>query len=73
MAAPEKAILDLIYLTPNGDDKMYIRELRLQNLDLLNLATLYQFVKKADSRKLERALPHLVAVAEGEAASYQLL
>ena len=31
VASPEKALLDLIHLTPGGDSEDYIRELRLQN------------------------------------------
>ncbi|MCK4543571.1 MAG: hypothetical protein KAU17_15175 [Spirochaetales bacterium] len=36
VARPEKALLDLIYLTPGGVNKSYIAELRLQNLEELN-------------------------------------
>jgi predicted transcriptional regulator of viral defense system len=32
VATPEKALLDLIYLQPDGDTIEYLRELRLQNL-----------------------------------------
>lgn len=36
MATPEKALLDLIYLTPDADGDGYLRALRLQNLDQLD-------------------------------------
>ena len=40
IATPEKAILDLINLQPGGDDPTFISELRLQNLDKLNIEEL---------------------------------
>ena len=36
MASAEKALLDLIYLTPGGADRNYIDGLRLQNMQDLN-------------------------------------
>ena len=33
IATPEKALLDLVYLHPGGDNPAYLRELRLQNLE----------------------------------------
>jgi predicted transcriptional regulator of viral defense system len=37
VATPEKALLDLVYLQPRGDAPEYLRELRLQNLERLDL------------------------------------
>ena len=36
VATPEKALLDLVYLEPEGDTPAYLRELRLQNLERLD-------------------------------------
>jgi predicted transcriptional regulator of viral defense system len=36
VAEPEKALLDLIYLAPGGDSEVYLRSLRLQNLQQLD-------------------------------------
>lgn len=70
VATPEKALLDLIYLTPNGDDEIYISELRLQNLDGLNGDRLRQLVEEAELPKLSRALPHLLNTIQEEAEAY---
>ncbi|MEZ4555098.1 MAG: hypothetical protein R2854_01355 [Caldilineaceae bacterium] len=43
VALPEKALLDLIHLQPQGDNPDYLDELRLQNLDQLDLNLLGQF------------------------------
>lgn len=70
IATPEKAILDLIYLTPNGDDEAYIRSLRLQNLDTVDTSQLRQLIARSHRPKLERALPHLLAVIREETEGY---
>ncbi len=69
----EKALLDLIYLTPNGDDKAYIQELRLQNLEVIDIDRLRQFVKRAKKPKLERALPTLLTAIQEEADTFEML
>ncbi len=73
LATPEKALLDLIYLTPNGDDEAYLRSLRLQNLDTLNTERLRQLVEDAKMPKLARALKHLLMLVEEETSSYTVL
>jgi predicted transcriptional regulator of viral defense system len=70
LGTPEKALLDLLYLTPGGDDEAYIRELRLQNLDTVDTGRLRQLVAQADQPKLNRALPHLLAVVREEVEEY---
>jgi predicted transcriptional regulator of viral defense system len=55
LASPEKALLDLIYLTSGSDNPSYLRELRLQNLDRLNMEQLKTTVGHIGSRKLIRA------------------
>jgi predicted transcriptional regulator of viral defense system len=59
VARPEKALLDLIYLTPHGDDEAWLRQLRLQNLNLLDKAELERMARASGSVKLERALHDL--------------
>ncbi|MFO7891745.1 MAG: hypothetical protein R6V04_15560 [bacterium] len=56
IAYPEKALLDLIYLTPGGDDAAYIEELRLQNFEQINRMKLKRFTAKFKSPKMKRAL-----------------
>jgi predicted transcriptional regulator of viral defense system len=60
IATPEKALLDLIYLTPHGDKQGYIEELRLQNLDTLSEEALKKEGEKFMSKKIERALHILI-------------
>jgi len=73
MATPEKALLDLIYLTPDADDEGYLRALRLQNLDQLDLERLIVYVERADRPKFRRALPHILQMVEEELTEYELL
>ncbi|MEZ4861803.1 MAG: hypothetical protein R3C14_10860 [Caldilineaceae bacterium] len=73
MATPEKALLDLIYLTPNAESAGYIGALRLQNLDQLNLARLAAYVDRANKPKLKRALPHILHAVEEELTEYEPL
>ncbi|MCE7990134.1 MAG: hypothetical protein DYG89_54010 [Caldilinea sp. CFX5] len=73
LATPEKALLDLIYLTPDADDPAYIEALRLQNLDQLDLARLTAYVEQADKPKLKRALCHILQVVKAELTEYVAL
>lgn len=72
IAAPEKALLDLIYLTPWGDSEEYIESLRLQNLNQLNRAQLERYAEDYGKPKLQRAVKVIVrliglSAAEGGA------
>jgi predicted transcriptional regulator of viral defense system len=60
VAIPEKALLDLVYLTPQGDRPQYLDELRLQNPDALDLRTLTAMAEKTGSPKLRRAADRIV-------------
>jgi len=62
VASPAKALLDLVYLTPGGDDPVYLDELRLQGLDRLDLAALRALA--AGSPKLVRASERIAAMAQ---------
>ena len=69
IASPEKALLDLIYLDAGADSIDYLRELRLQNLDQLDLTALSQYTDRADSPKLKRAvsiISNLVGIEDDE-------
>ena len=70
MATPEKALLDLIYLTSGADSEGYIRALRLQNLDQFDTERLTAYVERIKKPKLERALPHIVQIIEEELTEY---
>ena len=73
VAAPEKALLDLIYLQPGGDDPAYLRGLRLQNLDRLDLAELQRVAGASSSAKLARAVATIEYLAAEEAEDYEAL
>ena len=70
IATPEKALLDLIYLTSGAEREEYIRALRLQNLDQIDSERLIGFVERANKPKLRRALPHILQVIEEELTEY---
>jgi predicted transcriptional regulator of viral defense system len=73
VATPEKALLDLIYLQPRGDDPSYLQELRLQNLDTLDLDGLRRQAERAGSAKLKRAAALVADMARAEAEEYHEL
>lgn len=64
VALPEKALLDLVYLTPGSSDRAYLRELRLQNLEKLDLERLSGFAARTGSRKLIQASKIIASLAE---------
>ena len=73
IAAPEKAFLDLAHLTPNADSPEYLRELRLQNLEQLNLDRLNEFAQRAGKPKWKRVAAQITSLALQEAADYEEL
>ena len=70
VATPEKALLDLIYLQPGGDSPDYLNELRLQNLDRLDLNDLARQAARVERPKLERAATYVAELARAEAEEY---
>ena len=72
VAAPEKALLDLIYLQPNGDTPAYINELRL-DWGSLDLAELDRLVAIAARPKLLRAVRCIRALAQDAVLGYEPL
>jgi len=73
VASPEKALLDLIYLQPGGDSSHYLRELRLQNLDRLDLDELQRQADLAHSPKLRRAAAFVASLVRSEPLEYETL
>jgi len=55
VASPEKALLDLVHLTPGADSPDYLRELRLQNADAMNTQALHGLAERSGKLKLVRA------------------
>ena len=73
VATPEKALLDLIYLQPGGDSPAYLTELRLQNLERLDLPELSRLADRAGIPKLKRAAHFVMELAQAEAQGYETL
>ncbi len=73
VAAPEKALLDLVYLQAGGDSPDYLRELRLQNLGRLDLDELERRADLANSPKLRRTAAFVTDLARSEPLEYEAL
>jgi predicted transcriptional regulator of viral defense system len=72
IATPEKALLDLIYLTPGGETREYLEELRLQSLDQLSLDKLSQLAQALGGPKLKQAVKIVAELIETEKEYQQL-
>jgi predicted transcriptional regulator of viral defense system len=66
VASPEKALLDLIYLTPGADTADYLSSLRIQHPERLDRERLRQLASSSGSAKLIRAASRLDVVLSGE-------
>jgi predicted transcriptional regulator of viral defense system len=62
VATPEKALLDLVYLTPGGDETAFLESLRLQNRERLDVSRLARLAESPGSPKLARAVRRLAAL-----------
>ena len=71
IATPEKAILDLAHLTPDADSLEYLRQLRLQNLEQLNLDRLNEFAQRAAKPKWQRVAAQITSLARQEVTDYE--
>jgi predicted transcriptional regulator of viral defense system len=70
VASPEKALLDLVHLQPRGDARAFLQELRLQNLEQLNLTELERMASRP---KLRRAAAQLADLAAQERDAFETL
>lgn len=70
VASPEKALLDLAYLQPASDSREYLKELRLENLERLDLDELSRLAQGSGSPKLCRAAGLVNRMARDEAEEY---
>jgi predicted transcriptional regulator of viral defense system len=73
VATPEKALLDLAYLHPGADSPGYLRELRLQNTERLDLNEMQRLAQLFGSGKLRRVARLVVELARTEAEEYHIL
>lgn len=73
VALPEKALLDLIYLRSGADSPDFLRALRLQNVDLLDVTRLTRLGNRMNKPKLQRAVRQLTALLASEQEAYEPL
>jgi hypothetical protein len=73
IASAEKALLDLVYLQPEGDSADYLRSLRLQNLGRLDVVLLKRLAASAHRPKMKRAADILARLVEEEKSGYEIL
>lgn len=69
VASPEKALLDLVHLTPGADCADYLRELRLQNPAAIKVSALDELARRSGKPKLVRTarlLGPLLSAEEGD-------
>jgi predicted transcriptional regulator of viral defense system len=59
VALPEKALIDLLYLTPGSDTREYLEELRLEWDAGFNVQTFMDLAARSGSRKVQRAAERL--------------
>jgi hypothetical protein len=64
IARPEKAMLDLVYLTPGGDKEDFIKELRIQDVEQIDKAILREFSERSQSPKLKRAFQNIARIID---------
>lgn len=69
VAEPEKALLDLVYLTSGGDSPDYLHALRLQQVDAIHPATLLAFAEASRTPRLIRAAHHVLQMVADETGS----
>ena len=66
LASSEKALLDLVYLTPGADRREYLAELRLGNFSALDMQALREMAGDTGSPKLVRAVGRIAELATAE-------
>jgi predicted transcriptional regulator of viral defense system len=71
VARPEKALLDLVHLTPGGHETAFLDGLRLQNLSKLDLPDLRRLAAVAGMPKWKRAAAAVAALSRNEEREYE--
>jgi predicted transcriptional regulator of viral defense system len=66
VARPEKALLDLVYLTAGGDSTAHLASLRLQNAEGMNPDVLLELARRSGKPKLLRAARRAAEMLAGE-------
>ncbi len=66
IATPEKALVDLLHLTPGSDTPAYLEELRATPVPQLDIARLREMAERSASRKVQRAVERLCGLWQHE-------
>jgi len=70
LATPEKSLLDLVYLQPDGGSAAYLNELRLQNLERLDCERFQWMAERSGAARLQKAASIVINLAAAEAEAY---
>ena len=73
IALPEKALLDLAYLRPGGDERAYLESLRLQNLERIDVGRMAELATRMGKPKLLRVVEVIDGLIVTEREAYQAL
>lgn len=73
VAGPEKALLDLLHLRARSDSPGFLRELRLQNLERLDLTELSRQAERIGAAKVRRAAAAVTELATAQAKEFDTL
>lgn len=71
IASPEKALLDLLYLQPGSAAPAYIQELRLQNLEQLDLQKLMEMAEIYNSPGMIKNVEKIIHTAKQDKLEYE--
>ena len=71
VAQPEKALLDLAYLRPGGDEPSYLESLRLQNLERIYVNRVAALATRMGKPKLWRVADVVSELIAAEREAYQ--
>jgi len=66
VASAEKALLDLAHMTAGADSPEYLRGLRLQNVDAMDIQTLHNLAGRSGRPKLIRTAKVMESILSGE-------
>ena len=70
VARPEKALLDLVYVRPGADAASFLRQLRLDRLDDLDLNVLEREARRSGKPKLLRAVRAIARMAASQSEEW---
>jgi predicted transcriptional regulator of viral defense system len=73
VAKPEKALLDLIHLTPHSNSPEYLAQLRLQNLEMMDLDQIHELAERSEKPKWKRVARYVTELAKQEESDYEEL